>query len=316
MTDFAIQTRPEAPQVPAQLAMADVLRQVSLVQDVLREVMVEGHHYGVVPGTGPKEGEKARPALFKPGAEKLCMVFRMAPTFAVRTTPLQGGHREERVTCTLTHIPTGQMLATADGSCSTMEAKYRWRNAKPKCPSCGAEAIFRSNQKPGWFCWSKKGGCGEEFGAADQRIRGQKVGQAENGDIADQWNTVLKMACKRALVAATLLATAASDMFMVEEDAEEEPEEPKEKPQPKQQQKTAPAKSEPALTSRQALAHECAKMVAQLDWGPEEVKAAILENGVATAFSKWSDLDEPALERAKKMFEAALKAGKPAEQQP
>lgn len=315
MTDSALQTIPQPPQQPAQLAVADVMQQVALIQQVLHEVMVPDHHYGVIPGTEARKGEKPRPpVLLKPGAEKLCMVFRLSPHFAVRTTQLQAGHREERVTCTLTHIPSGQVVATADGSCSTMESKYRYRNAKPKCPACGAEAIFRSKNEPGWFCWSKHGGCGETFGPNETRIRQQTVGLTENKDIADQWNTVLKMACKRALVAATLLATAASDMFVVEEDEPDEPEEPKEKP--KQQQKPAPAKSEPTLTPRQALAHECAKMVAQLDWGPEEVKAAILENGVATAFSKWSDLDEPALERAKLMFTAALKAGKPAEQQP
>ena len=40
--------------------------------------------------------------------------------------------------------------------------------------------------------------------------QGEKV---DNPDIADTYNTVLKMACKRALVHATINATAASDIF-------------------------------------------------------------------------------------------------------
>jgi len=41
----------------------------------------------------------------------------------------------------------------------------------------------------------------------------QPAGRVENTDLADTYNTVLKMAKKRALVDATLTATAASDIF-------------------------------------------------------------------------------------------------------
>jgi hypothetical protein len=41
----------------------------------------------------------------------------------------------------------------------------------------------------------------------------QAAGRVENADLADTYNTVLKMAKKRALVDATLTATAASDIF-------------------------------------------------------------------------------------------------------
>ena len=41
----------------------------------------------------------------------------------------------------------------------------------------------------------------------------QVAGRVENSDLADTYNTVLKMAKKRALVDATLTATAASDIF-------------------------------------------------------------------------------------------------------
>jgi len=298
------------------LAVADVMRQHALIQSVIKEVMIPGHHYGVIPGTEAKQGEKPRPpVLLKPGAEKLCMVFRLAASFSERTKDLPNGHREERVTCTLTHIPTGVVVAAAMGSCSTMEAKYRYRNGKPVCPQCGVEAINKDKgDRGGWYCWAKKGGCGAQFPASDKRISEQKVGLAENRDLADTFNTVLKMAVKRAHVAATLLATAASDAFIVEEDAhgDEDRGEPEESPQPKQQPKREAAKGAEKLTPKQELARDCARMVSQLDWNVEEVKAALAENGVVAAFEKWSDLDESTLQKARKMFEGALKAGAPA----
>ncbi len=49
--------------------------------------------------------------------------------------------------------------------------------------------------------------------SCDHRIVGQEVGRKENPDIADTYNTVLKMAKKRAFVDASLTATAASDIF-------------------------------------------------------------------------------------------------------
>lgn len=309
MQEHEIQLSPQSqPQQPATLAVSDVMQQVALVQQVLREVMVSGHHYGVIPGTEAREGEKPRPpVLLKPGAEKLCMVFRLAPTFNVRTTQLPNGHREERVTCTLTHIATGSVIATADGSCSTMESKYRYRNAKPKCPTCGAETIFKSKQKPGWFCWAKKGGCGEEFGAAEQRIRSQSVGLSENKDIADQWNTVLKMAVKRSLVAATLLATAASDMFIIEEDADDhEPEEP-ETPAPKAEEKPR----EPSKKER--LIAECLKARKALGRSRESIGELLLENGIMPPKETWGELPEDVLQHAKEVLEAELKLGAPAD---
>jgi hypothetical protein len=107
------------------------------------------------------------------------------------------------------------------GSCNSWEKKYRYRNADRACPNCGAAAIKRSkfppkgrpNEKPGWYCYAKAGGCGAEFVHDDQAIIGQECGQQPNPDIYDQINTIDKMAQKRALIAATLVATNASEFF-------------------------------------------------------------------------------------------------------
>ena len=101
------------------------------------------------------------------------------------------------------------------GSCSTREAKYAYRKAARKCPQCQAEAIIKGKEEfgGGWVCFKKKGGCGAKFPDDDVAITGQSEGRMPNDDVADQYNTVLKMANKRSLVAAVLNATAASDIF-------------------------------------------------------------------------------------------------------
>jgi len=196
------------------LSVADIRAQVNLIQHIMREVMKEGEHYGVIPGTGTK------PTLLKGGAEKLCLTFRLDPQYEI-TEIRDGSHLTTTSRCVLWHIPSGQRFGSGMGSCSTRESKYAYRQAKRKCPACGAEAINRSKYPPkghpeaapGWYCHVKQAGCGEGFLADDVRITEQAVGRIPNEDVADQYNTVLKMANKRSLVAAVLNVTAASDIF-------------------------------------------------------------------------------------------------------
>ena len=192
-----------------ELSTADVIAQVELIQDVMNKVMKKDEHYGVIEGCGTK------PTLYKPGAEKLGLMFRLAPGYKIQKTDLGNHHREYEITCTLTHIITGQAWGQGVGSCSTMESKYRYREAKRKCPACGMETIIKGKQEygGGWICYAKIGGCGQKFKDGDQSIESQKTGRVENPDIADTYNTVLKMAKKRAQVDAMLTATAASDIF-------------------------------------------------------------------------------------------------------
>jgi hypothetical protein len=202
------------PSVPIQIedtamGVEQLKRRAELIEGLMTNVMRKGQHYGVIPGCGDK------PTLLKPGAEKLCSTFRLAPTLNVSRTDLVGGHREYEVIATLTHTPTGQVIGQGVGACSTMESKYRYRQAKPVCPSCGSETLFRSKEERGggWFCWQKKGGCGRQFEKGDASIENQDIGKVEYEDPADYYNTILKMAKKRALVDAALTATAASDIF-------------------------------------------------------------------------------------------------------
>lgn len=108
-----------------------------------------------------------------------------------------------------------RFIASADGSCNSWEKKYRYRQSTRVCPACGKETIIKGKAEygGGWVCFAKKGGCGSKYSDGDPAIEGQQAGQIKNPDIAEQVNTILKMAQKRALVAATLIATGASDYF-------------------------------------------------------------------------------------------------------
>ena len=208
-----IVTRPQTSAVAvAPLSARDIQAQVNAIQEVMAQVMTKDVHYGVVPGCGDK------PTLLKPGAEKLFMTFRLRPIVDpdrdVKVRELPGGHREVVI---YTHVlnADGLELATGIGSCSSMESKYRWRNEGRKCPKCGAETIIKGREEygGGWLCHAKRGGCGAKFEDDDAAITKQKTGKVENPDIADVYNTVLKIADKRSSVSGCLKATAASDIF-------------------------------------------------------------------------------------------------------
>ncbi len=200
----------------------ETLQHVALVGEVLKHVMQDGIHYGAgFPGDTKKN-------LLKAGADSLGVAFQLAPTFEVLERDLGGDHREYRVTCTVSTQKSGMVVGTGVGMCSTKETKYRWRNAAYKCPACGAEALIQGKPeyapkkdgkvdpdyaKGGWVCFDKKGGCKAKYMDEDPLILKQPRGKVENTDPADQWNTVLKMAKKRAFVDGMITATGCSDMF-------------------------------------------------------------------------------------------------------
>jgi len=194
--------------VQHELSVEQVVARINKVHEVMRRAMQEGHHYGVIPGT-PK------PSLWKPGAELLCVMFRLDPQYQASERREPDDHLTVTTTCSLWHIPTGQRMGSGMGSCSTRESKYAYRHASRVCPKCGKDAIIKGKEEygGGWVCFKKKDGCGTKFADEDVAITGQVVGRVANEDLADQENTVLKMSNKRALVAAVLNVTAASDIF-------------------------------------------------------------------------------------------------------
>lgn len=197
------------------LSIEHLISRVKKIRAVRDEVMTDGIHYGNIPGV-------KKPTLLKPGAETLCLTFQLAPKFRIEERR-DGEHLECVVTCTLVHVASGAELGEGIGSCSTRESKYGWRKGERTCPKCGQAQIIKGKEQygGGWLCWKKNGGCGAKFSDGDQAIEGQVVGRVPNPDIADTYNTVRKMACKRAHVAATLFVTGASELFT--QDVEDSP---------------------------------------------------------------------------------------------
>ena len=224
------------------VSTTEMKARVAAKRDFYKNVMDEGQHYGLPPGMDKKraDGTAARPALLKPGAELLLSSMGLFAELSDAERPIRdydgsqnGGEAliAYRRVCRI-YRQTGPTeservrVVQAEGFCSSRETKYRYREGGRKCPECGSVSIikgkiFDDGSGGGWFCFPKKGGCGEKFLIDDNRIVSQQLGRVANPDIADQENTILKMADKRAYVAATLLATGCSDIFT--QDIEDDP---------------------------------------------------------------------------------------------
>jgi hypothetical protein len=178
----------------AALTAQEIRTQVNRIQEVMQEVMAEGTHFGKIPGTD-------KPSLWKPGAEKLALTFKIALDSIVDADLSTDDAIRYRIRTTATSQQSGVFLGSSLGECSSNEEKYRWRQA-----ICQAEweetEVDRRRKK-----WRRDG-------THVPQVRTQPA------DIA---NTVLKMATKRAEVATMLKVCAASDIFA--QDLEDLPEE-------------------------------------------------------------------------------------------
>lgn len=214
-------------------------------EEFKKRIMVEGVDFGVVPGTSGK------PVLLKPGAEKLTTFFGLTVRFEVieKVEDWTGDrHNGEQFfyywyRCSLHR---GELLiGEGDGSCNSMEPKYRWRwvsesdlppgydvgQLRKRAGSITEFAFAVDNSettgqyaKPQehWGAFHRA----IEAGTAQSITKTTRAGKIfdawqidttvyriPNEDIAGQVNTLKKMAQKRALVAATLIVVNASQYF-------------------------------------------------------------------------------------------------------
>lgn len=166
--------------------LADMKARLGLVQTFFKQVMVEGQDYGTIPGTD-------KPTLLKPGAEKLCELYGYS--IVVHT------EREEKcrdtgfydcaVKVQLVSRRTGEVIAEGVGEANTYESRYRYRWVWP-------------NQVPAGI---------DKSTLVTRQTRSGVQYRLENDDLFSLWNTVRKMAKKRALVDAVLSATRSSGIF-------------------------------------------------------------------------------------------------------
>jgi hypothetical protein len=159
------------------------------LQQFVKGVMVKGSDYGQIPGV-------EKNVLFKPGAEKLAEIYGLAPayTFETKTEDWDKLFFYYQLRCTLNR--GDRVVAEGLGSCNSREDKYAWR----------------------WL-WDNEVPKGMDTSSLKQKTGTGKGGRkwtkfrVPNEDLASVVNTILKMACKRAFVAAVISATRSSDLF-------------------------------------------------------------------------------------------------------
>ncbi len=186
-----------------ELSVDDVREQVNKIQILMKSVMRPDEHYGIIPGT-------AKPTLYKAGAEKLCFTFRLVPEFEIKRNDMPNGHREYEIKCTLRNAVTGAVMGQGVGSCSTIEKKYRYRNESDFEVT---DLPIPHDSKDRKTEYRKQGFGIKKVDGVWVWVKYKSDKAIENPDIADTYNTVLKIGKKRAHVDATISTCAASDIF-------------------------------------------------------------------------------------------------------
>ena len=173
--------------------------QLKLLEEYVKTVLKENQDYGVIPGT------RGTPTLLKPGAANVTAAFcaHAEPFMETEVVDPIKGYVFYRYRVDIISNAGAGLLARGFGSCTSMETKYRYRNALAKCPACGKENI-RKDPAGAFYCWAKTGGCGANFHHDYQEIINQPAGRVENENPLEQANTILKMAIKRAEVDAAM----------------------------------------------------------------------------------------------------------------
>jgi len=187
--ETAIETYETTSQMAAKLA--DMRAKLNLVQRFFKEIMVENQDYGKIPGTD-------KPTLLKPGAEKLNEFYGYALQIKEiqEEKDIQTGFYRARIITQLIHRRSDTVVAEGVGEANTMEDRYRYRWVPEfKLPKGFSTA--------GLVAEERQAKNGKTF----------LMYRIENDSPWTLWNTVLKMAKKRAVVDATLSATRSSGIF-------------------------------------------------------------------------------------------------------
>ena len=187
-----IVTREQALQLPDEATFREQMNAINRFQQVVRATMIDGHDYGIIPGT-------QKPTLLKPGAEKIAKLLGLADEYEIMDQQEDWGKPFFRymVKCRLINIRHGVTVSEGLGECNSMESRYRWRWVWPdEVPASVDKATL-----------AKRTGKSKKTGNPWTQYR------IENEDIFSQVNTLIKMAKKRSLVDASLSAGRLSDIF-------------------------------------------------------------------------------------------------------
>ena len=245
MQDAAIALQPinsAATLMPA-MNIQQAIERYQLLISFVKELMREGIDYGKVPGVD-------KPSLLKPGAEKLLTFFGLTKRFTIleKTEDWSGKEHGEPFFYYLYRSSLyhgDRLIAESDGSANSWETKWRYRWVKEEdVPPTINKAHLKTRAssitefgfaidkaetggqygKPAsyWAMWREAVESGEARRIEKTTRAGKpmlayelagKLYRIPNDDIASQVNTLQKMAQKRALIGAALLAVNASEFF-------------------------------------------------------------------------------------------------------
>jgi hypothetical protein len=227
----------------------DAIKRYEALKRYIERVLIDGVDYGKVPGVD-------KPFLFKPGAQKLCMLFGYVPHYESRVQ-IEDWSGEKfgeslfyyQYACVLTK--DGKPVGEGIGSANSWESKYRYRwvsedDAKripgwekfPRRAGSIKEFTFAVDKAETSGPYGKPAEYWQRFKDAIESGEARKVKKAiRSGEMKEAWeiggsmvrvpndqfpdiiNTCQKQGEKRAYVEATLSATGASQFFTQDEDS-------------------------------------------------------------------------------------------------
>lgn len=99
-------------------AIAGTLGKINQFQQVVQAQFIQGHDFGIIPGTGSK------PTMLKPGAEKIVMLLGLTSEFEIleSTRDFDQGFFQYQIKCQLKK--NGFVVTEGIGSANTRERKY------------------------------------------------------------------------------------------------------------------------------------------------------------------------------------------------
>jgi len=240
----------------AVLTLEEALQRQTDNNRIFAKVLRPGIDYGAA-------GPGKLPSLKKPGAEKLCSIGGYSPRFTLTekiqdwTGDEHGGHSLFAYTFDCLIWRGDIYLGQASGHCNSWESRYRWRwMAQDQLPAgMDVSRFLRRDMTIEEYQWAiekrdtmppygKSPEYWDQFneaiasGRAEQIMKKTKNGRSfpayrivgtqfrvPNPDIFDIVNTCLKIAHKRAFVAAILLVANASDAFTqdMDDDVDDHP---------------------------------------------------------------------------------------------
>lgn len=190
MADNAIEVKSEVAATRANMPLtrADLERMKehrALIQEFVKSQLKEGIENDYAVIPGTK-----KPSLLKPGAEKLLRLFNLGARVRMAEKEID---RDQNFAffayrCEVYNLATGIVIAECEGAANSQEVKYKERKVWRNGPS------------------------------------GRKEQFTEQTPISDILNTLMKMAQKRAVVGAAILATGASDFFSQDVESREDAE--------------------------------------------------------------------------------------------